>query len=119
MYLCFFSFCFMELIMGGCLDIRITTPIFFFGYCEIFIRAITGMTCASCVQTVEKATRKMDGVIESNVNLATEKLTIQYDLTVFLYQILLKQFQIQDMKHMKIWKRQIQSMKKKTKTTEN
>ena len=44
--------------------------------------AITGMTCASCVQTVEKATRKMDGVIESNVNLATEKLTIQYDPTV-------------------------------------
>lgn len=44
--------------------------------------AITGMTCASCVQTVEKATRKMNGVIESNVNLATEKLTIQYDPTV-------------------------------------
>lgn len=44
--------------------------------------AITGMTCASCVQTVEKATRKMGGVIESNVNLATEKLTIQYDPTV-------------------------------------
>lgn len=44
--------------------------------------AITGMTCASCVQTVEKATRKMEGVIASNVNLATEKLTIQYDPTV-------------------------------------
>ncbi|MDR5650618.1 copper ion binding protein, partial [Staphylococcus nepalensis] len=41
--------------------------------------AITGMTCASCVQTVEKATRKMDGVIESNVNLATEKLNISFD----------------------------------------
>src|SRR5699024_12793374 len=44
--------------------------------------AITGMTCASCVHTVEKATRRMDGVIESNENLATEKLTIQYDPTV-------------------------------------
>ncbi|PKH08768.1 MULTISPECIES: heavy metal translocating P-type ATPase [Planomicrobium] len=40
---------------------------------------VTGMTCASCVQTIEKATRKMDGVIEANVNLATEKLLVQYD----------------------------------------
>ncbi|WP_404354594.1 heavy metal translocating P-type ATPase [Exiguobacterium aurantiacum] len=40
---------------------------------------ITGMTCASCVQTIEKATRKMVGVTESNVNLATEKLVIRYD----------------------------------------
>ncbi|MEX6359011.1 cation transporter [Staphylococcus cohnii] len=36
--------------------------------------SIEGMTCASCVQTVEKATKKMPGVQESNVNLATEKL---------------------------------------------
>ena len=41
--------------------------------------AITGMTCASCVQTIEKATRKINGVFESNVNLATEKMNIQYD----------------------------------------
>ncbi|WP_019413640.1 heavy metal translocating P-type ATPase [Paenisporosarcina sp. TG20] len=44
--------------------------------------AITGMTCASCVQTIEKATRKLAGVIESNVNLATEKLVVQYDPTI-------------------------------------
>ncbi|WP_239094370.1 cation transporter [Bacillus sp. B15-48] len=37
------------------------------------------MTCASCVQTIEKATRKLNGVLESNVNLATEKMNIQYD----------------------------------------
>ncbi|CAM4145764.1 heavy metal translocating P-type ATPase [Lederbergia lenta] len=42
---------------------------------------ITGMTCASCVQSIEKATRKLDGVISSNVNLATEKMTIEYDPT--------------------------------------
>src|SRR5690625_4590643 len=40
---------------------------------------IEGMTCASCVQTVERATNKLQGVTESNVNLATEKLTISYD----------------------------------------
>lgn len=43
---------------------------------------ISGMTCASCVQSVEKATRKLDGVIESNVNMATEKMVIQYDPTI-------------------------------------
>ncbi|QWB31889.1 MULTISPECIES: heavy metal translocating P-type ATPase [Exiguobacterium] len=41
--------------------------------------AVTGMTCASCVQTIEKATRKLAGVLESNVNLATEKLVVKYD----------------------------------------
>ena len=43
---------------------------------------INGMTCASCVQSVEKATRKLDGVIESNVNMATEKMVIQYDPSI-------------------------------------
>lgn len=43
--------------------------------------AIAGMTCTSCVQTIEKATGKLAGVFESNVNLATEKLVIQYDPT--------------------------------------
>ena len=42
---------------------------------------INGMTCSSCVQSVEKATRKLDGVIESNVNMATEKMVIQFDPT--------------------------------------
>ncbi|MBM6614960.1 copper-translocating P-type ATPase [Desemzia sp. RIT804] len=42
---------------------------------------IEGMTCASCVQTVEKATRNLTGVLASNVNLATEKMTVQYDPT--------------------------------------
>ena len=39
---------------------------------------IEGMTCASCAKAVERATKKLDGVTESNVNLATEKLTISY-----------------------------------------
>lgn len=40
---------------------------------------IEGMTCASCAKAVERVTKKLDGVAESNVNLATEKLTISYD----------------------------------------
>jgi Cu+-exporting ATPase len=40
---------------------------------------IEGMTCAACAKSVERVTRKLDGVIESNVNYATEKLNISYE----------------------------------------
>lgn len=40
---------------------------------------IDGMTCASCANAVERATRKLDGVEEANVNLATEKLSVTFD----------------------------------------
>lgn len=40
---------------------------------------ISGMTCAVCSSAVERVTRKMDGVEESNVNLTTGILTITYD----------------------------------------
>jgi Cu+-exporting ATPase len=39
---------------------------------------ITGMTCASCVRTVERALRKPAGVIDVSVNLATAKATITF-----------------------------------------
>jgi Cu+-exporting ATPase len=39
---------------------------------------ITGMTCASCVRTVERALGKAPGVLGVNVNLATEKATVRY-----------------------------------------
>ncbi len=39
---------------------------------------ITGMTCASCVRNVERALKKPDGVLDVNVNLATEKATVSY-----------------------------------------
>lgn len=39
---------------------------------------ITGMTCAACVTRVEKALRKVDGVLEATVNLATETASIRY-----------------------------------------
>ena len=41
--------------------------------------SIEGMTCASCAQTVEKAAQKLPGVKTANVNLATEKMNIQFD----------------------------------------
>ncbi|AMC01606.1 Copper-exporting P-type ATPase A [Aerococcus viridans] len=45
--------------------------------------AIEGMTCASCAQTVEKAAKKVRGVTQASVNLATEKLSIEYDEATF------------------------------------
>lgn len=45
--------------------------------------AIEGMTCASCAQTVEKAAKKVRGVTQASVNLATEKLSIEYDESTF------------------------------------
>ena len=43
---------------------------------------IEGMTCASCVGRVEKALKKVEGVAEVAVNLATEKAVIQSDVAV-------------------------------------
>ena len=40
---------------------------------------ITDMTCAACAKAVERVVRKLDGVEEQNVNIATEKLKITYD----------------------------------------
>ncbi|WP_269410983.1 heavy metal translocating P-type ATPase [Lentibacillus daqui] len=39
---------------------------------------ITGMTCAACSSRIEKVLNKMDGV-EAQVNLTTEKATVDYD----------------------------------------
>lgn len=40
--------------------------------------AITGMTCANCSARVEKELKATEGVLEANVNLATEKATVQF-----------------------------------------
>jgi Cu+-exporting ATPase len=40
---------------------------------------VGGMTCASCVSRVERALKKVPGVREANVNLATETASIVYD----------------------------------------
>lgn len=40
---------------------------------------IRGMHCASCVLKIEKALKKVKGVKEANVNLATEKAVVEHD----------------------------------------
>ncbi|WP_114945055.1 heavy metal translocating P-type ATPase [Microvirga calopogonii] len=39
---------------------------------------IDGMTCASCVNRVEKALKRVPGVVEASVNLATERASVRY-----------------------------------------
>ncbi len=38
--------------------------------------AVEGMTCASCVTTIERALREVPGVLEARVNFATEEATV-------------------------------------------
>ncbi|HOU23878.1 MAG TPA: heavy metal translocating P-type ATPase [Anaerolineae bacterium] len=45
---------------------------------EKAVLPIVGMTCASCSAHVEEALRKLDGVLSANVNLATERATVEY-----------------------------------------
>jgi P-type Cu+ transporter len=40
---------------------------------------ITGMTCANCVATIERGLRKLDGVNVANVNLASERASVEFD----------------------------------------
>lgn len=43
---------------------------------------IEGMTCAACSKAVERAVKKLDGIVEANVNLATEKLSISFEPSI-------------------------------------
>ena len=42
---------------------------------------ITGMTCASCANRIERNLNKLDGVT-ATVNYATEKAKVQFDASV-------------------------------------
>ena len=44
---------------------------------EVYL--IEGMHCAACSASVERVTRKLSGVTRSDVNLTTNKMTIEYD----------------------------------------
>lgn len=37
------------------------------------------MTCSACSNRVERGVKKMDGIIDANVNLTTETLTVNFD----------------------------------------
>jgi P-type Cu+ transporter len=41
--------------------------------------SISGMHCASCAQKIEQSLAKMDGIERANVNIATERATIEFD----------------------------------------
>src|SRR5262249_23625314 len=41
--------------------------------------ALEGMTCASCALRIEKGLKKVPGVADASVNLASERATVQYD----------------------------------------
>lgn len=41
--------------------------------------ALEGMTCASCAMRIEKGLKKVPGVKEASVNLATERANVTYD----------------------------------------
>ncbi|MEO7295585.1 MAG: heavy metal translocating P-type ATPase [Candidatus Limnocylindria bacterium] len=40
---------------------------------------VIGMTCASCVNRIERHLNRADGVADANVNLATERATVRFD----------------------------------------
>ncbi len=46
---------------------------------------ISGMTCANCSATIERNLKKMPGVVGANVNLATERATIEFIPTLASY----------------------------------
>jgi len=39
---------------------------------------IKGMTCANCAQTIERALDRLEGVVEANVNFASERASVEY-----------------------------------------
>ena len=40
--------------------------------------AVSGMTCASCTARVERSLKRLDGVVDASVNLATERASVTY-----------------------------------------
>ena len=40
---------------------------------------VTGMTCANCVSSVERNLKKIEGVDTVNVNLTTERATVEFN----------------------------------------
>jgi Cu+-exporting ATPase len=58
----------------GATEAQSSTP----GQSEHAVFAIEGMTCASCAMRIEKGLKKLPGVTDAQVNLATECATVIY-----------------------------------------
>ncbi|MDR3342042.1 MAG: heavy metal translocating P-type ATPase [Treponema sp.] len=46
---------------------------------ESQVLSIRGMTCAACAQRIERSVKKLEGIETATVNLASEKLFVEYD----------------------------------------
>ena len=46
---------------------------------EFYILPVTGMTCTNCAGAIERQVRKLEGVIEANIDFAGEKLAVNFD----------------------------------------
>jgi len=54
---------------------------------------ISGMTCAACSARIEKKLNKLEGVSNANVNLTTEKATVEYDASEIKVEDMIKAVQ--------------------------
>jgi Cu+-exporting ATPase len=46
---------------------------------QSLILPVTGMTCANCASTIERNLRRVDGVTQASVTLATERASVSFD----------------------------------------
>lgn len=54
---------------------------------------IEGMSCAACSASIERVTRKLSGVVRSDVNLTTEKMDICYDELLVTPELIMQKVQ--------------------------
>ena len=48
---------------------------------------VSGMSCAACSTRIDKKLNKTDGVLSANVNLATERASVDYDSRITSYNV--------------------------------
>jgi Cu+-exporting ATPase len=51
---------------------------------------VTGMTCSACSARIEKNINKTEGILEANVNLLTNSMTVKYDESVLSEEDIIK-----------------------------
>lgn len=55
---------------------------------------ITGMDCADCANTLERGVKRLPGLLSTNVNFATSKMAIEYEVDTFQRAKLEKRVQV-------------------------